>query len=90
VRSRRRGPSATGTGRELSDLAAHGRLPPVRLLSLVLPPALPLADFTALVDGFLALAAVHGVALVGGNIARSPGPLVVDVTAWGRCGAAGS
>ena len=31
----------------------------------------------------MALAAAHGVALIGGNITRSPGPLIVDVTAVG-------
>jgi thiamine-monophosphate kinase len=67
----------------LSDLAAMGAAPRSALLSLVLPPALPLADFEAIVDGFLALASSHGVALIGGNIARSPGPLLVDVTAIG-------
>ena len=67
----------------LSDLAAMGAAPRSALLSFVLPPDLPLADFEAIVDGFLALAAVHGVALIGGNITRSPGPLLVDVTAIG-------
>jgi len=67
----------------LSDLAAMGASPRAALLSLVLPPGLPLADFEAMVDGFLALAAAHGVALIGGNITRSPGPLIVDVTAMG-------
>ena len=67
----------------LSDLAAMGASPRLALLSLVLPPALPLADFTALIDGFLALAAAQGVTLAGGNITRSPGPLIVDVTAVG-------
>jgi thiamine-monophosphate kinase len=67
----------------LSDLAAMGASPRAALLSLVLPPGLPLADFEALVDGFMALAAAHGVTLIGGNITRSPGPLIVDVTAMG-------
>ena len=67
----------------LSDLAAMGAAPRAALLSFVLPPALPLADFEAIVDGFMALAAAHGVALIGGNITRSPGPLLVDVTAIG-------
>ena len=67
----------------LSDLAAMGAAPRAALLSLVLPPALPLADFDAMVDGFMALAAAHGVTLIGGNITRSPGPLLVDVTAIG-------
>jgi thiamine-monophosphate kinase len=67
----------------LSDLAAMGAAPRAALLSLVLPPELPLADFEAIVDGFMALAAAHGVALIGGNLTRSPGPLLVDVTAMG-------
>jgi thiamine-monophosphate kinase len=67
----------------LSDLAAMGAEPRAALLSLVLPPALPVEDLDAIVGGLLALAATHGVALVGGNVARSPGPLVIDVTATG-------
>jgi thiamine-monophosphate kinase len=67
----------------LSDLAAMGAEPRAALLSLVLPPALPVEDLDGILDGLLALAASHGVALVGGNVARSPGPLVVDVTATG-------
>ncbi len=67
----------------LSDVAAMGASPRSALLSLVLPPGLPLADFEEMVDGFMALAAATGVALIGGNITRSPGPLIVDVTALG-------
>jgi thiamine-monophosphate kinase len=67
----------------LSDLAAMGATPRVALLSLVLPPDLAVADLAAMVDGLLAVAAAHGVALVGGNITRSPGPLMLDVTAVG-------
>ena len=67
----------------LSDLAAMGAAPRVALLSLVLPPALPVASVDALIDGMTALAARARIAIVGGNIARSPGPLIVDVTATG-------
>ena len=75
----------------LSDLAAMGAVPRAALLSLVLPPELPLADFDALIDGFLTLAGQERVTLVGGNLARSPapngvegpGPVVIDVTAIG-------
>jgi thiamine-monophosphate kinase len=67
----------------LSDLAAMGAVPRAALLSLVLPGELPSADVDGLLDGLLALAARHQVTLVGGNITRSPGPLVVDVTAIG-------
>lgn len=67
----------------LSDLAAMGAAPRVALLSLVLPPEMPVADVDALVDGLMALAVRTRIAIVGGNIARSPGPLVVDLTATG-------
>jgi thiamine-monophosphate kinase len=67
----------------LSDLAAMGAVPRAVLLSLALPGELPSADVDGIVDGLLALAARHQVTLVGGNITRSPGPLVVDVTAIG-------
>jgi thiamine-monophosphate kinase len=67
----------------LSDLAGMGALPRVALLSLVLPPAWPVANVDALVDGMIALAQRARISIVGGNIARSPGPLIVDVTVTG-------
>jgi thiamine-monophosphate kinase len=67
----------------LSDLAAMGAEPRTALLSLVLPDALPVADLDAMLDAFLALAARSGTHLVGGNVTRSPGPLVIDVTLSG-------
>jgi thiamine-monophosphate kinase len=67
----------------LSDLAAMGAAPRVALLSLVLPPGMPVASVDALIDGLTALAVRSRISIVGGNIARSPGPLVVDVTATG-------
>jgi len=67
----------------LSDLASMGASPRALLLSLALPAQLPLDEFDGVIDGFLALAAQVGAPLVGGNLARSPGPLVIDVTAVG-------
>jgi len=67
----------------LSDLAAMGATPRAALLSLALPDALELAAFDGFLDGLLGLADQHGVALIGGNITRTTGPLVVDVTAVG-------
>lgn len=67
----------------LSDVAAMGAAPRVALLSLILPPAWPVAHLDALVDGMVALARRSKVSIVGGNIARSPGPLIVDVTVTG-------
>jgi thiamine-monophosphate kinase len=67
----------------LSDLAAMGAAPRLALLSMALPAALPLADFDAIVAGFAALAARHRLHLVGGNLTRSPGPMMIDVTVVG-------
>jgi thiamine-monophosphate kinase len=66
-----------------SDLAAMGAAPRAVFLSLVLPPGLPVADFDDLIDGVVTAAGTYGAVLAGGNLARSPGPLVVDVTAVG-------
>ncbi len=67
----------------LSDLAAMGAEPRLVLLSLALPEALAVADFDALVCGLVALAARYRVHVAGGNLTRSPGPLVVDITVVG-------
>lgn len=67
----------------LSDLAAMGADPRLALLSLALPVTYPAADFDALIDGLAALAARHRLHVAGGNLTRSPGPLVVDVTVVG-------
>ena len=67
----------------VSDIAAMGGAPRLALLSLILPPTMQLADVDGLLDGVLEAAAETGVTLAGGNIARSPGPLVVDVTVVG-------
>ena len=67
----------------LSDLAAMGAAPRLALLSMALPAALPLADFDAIAAGFAALAARHQLHLAGGNLTRSPGPLMIDVTVVG-------
>jgi thiamine-monophosphate kinase len=75
----------------ISDLAAMGAAPRAALLSLVLPDELEVAVVDAVVDGFIALAGRHRIAVIGGNITRSPrlgsgqapGPLMIDVTAIG-------
>ncbi len=67
----------------LSDLAAMGAEPRAALLSLALPPTLEVREVDGLLDGLLALAAAHGVTVIGGNVTRTPGPLTIDVTAVG-------
>ncbi|TAK12130.1 MAG: thiamine-phosphate kinase [Acidobacteria bacterium] len=67
----------------ISDLAAMAAAPRAATLSLALPPALLVDDFDAMIDGFLDLSRLAKVPLVGGNISRSPGPIVIDVTLIG-------
>jgi thiamine-monophosphate kinase len=67
----------------LSDLAAMAATPRWALLSLVVPGSWPVTDVEELVGGMTALAERHGVSVVGGNITRTDGALVVDVTAGG-------
>jgi thiamine-monophosphate kinase len=67
----------------LSDLAAMGAAPRLALLSLALPTGLPLADFDGIVDGIATLAGRARLSVVGGNLTRSTGPLIIDVTVMG-------
>jgi thiamine-monophosphate kinase len=67
----------------ISDIAAMGGTPRLALLSLILPDNLAVADVDALLDGLIPIAEENRVAVVGGNISRSPGPLIVDVTLCG-------
>jgi len=67
----------------LSDLAAMGATPRLALLSLALPDALEVEDFDAFIGGLAALAERAGVSVAGGNLTKSPGPLMIDVTVAG-------
>jgi thiamine-monophosphate kinase len=67
----------------VSDLAAMGAEPRAATLSLALPASLAVTDFDELIDGFLELARAVRVQLVGGNLTKSPGPVVIDVTLIG-------
>ena len=53
------------------------------LLAMALPPTLPLAAFDGIVSGFCALSEHHRMHLAGGNLTKSPGPLMIDVTVIG-------
>jgi thiamine-monophosphate kinase len=70
----------------LSDVAAMGGVGRYATVSLCLPSDLEVAWVDSLYDGLLERAAESGVALVGGNVARTTGPVVVDVTLLGDAG----
>src|SRR6185436_13363428 len=67
----------------LSDLAAMGAAPRLALVSMVVPDGLPIADFDGIIEGMAVLAAQHRLHVAGGNLVRSPGPLMIDLTAIG-------
>jgi thiamine-monophosphate kinase len=67
----------------LSDLAAMGAEPRAALVSLSVPARMTRSDLEAMIDGLVASATRHCVTIAGGNVTRSPGPLVVTVTATG-------
>jgi thiamine-monophosphate kinase len=60
-----------------------GARPRLALVSLALPPRLPIADFDGVIGGLATLAARARLPVVGGNLTRSSGPLVIDVTVVG-------
>lgn len=68
----------------LSDVASMGVRPVAVLLSLSLPRTVSEAWATEFMEGFLALAKRHGVALIGGDTTRSEGGIALSVTAIGR------
>jgi thiamine-monophosphate kinase len=70
----------------LSDVAAMGGVARYATVSLCLPPDLEVGWVDSLYDGLLERAAESGVAIVGGNVSRTSGPIVVDVTLLGDAG----
>lgn len=67
----------------LSDLAAMGAVPEAFTVSAALPASMPVVVWEALADGMGDLARSSGCVLAGGDVVRSPGPLMLNVTAWG-------
>ena len=68
----------------LSDLAAMGAAPRWALLSLMMPDDLLVEDVEDLAGSVALLGREFGCAVIGGNLTRSPGPLVVDIVALGE------
>ncbi len=70
----------------LSDIAAIGGVARYATVSLCLPGEVELGWVDSLYDGLLERAAEVGVGLVGGNVSRSAGGIVVAVTLLGDAG----
>lgn len=68
----------------LSDIAAKGGTPEHFLVSLALPVALEVRWVEELYEGLGEEAARYGADIVGGNLSRTDGPVVVDVFLLGK------
>ncbi|MBA3822728.1 MAG: thiamine-phosphate kinase [Ktedonobacterales bacterium] len=73
----------------LSDIAAMGGIPQFALISLLVPLDMDVAVLDGIYAGLRAEATQFGVAIVGGNVARSE-RLVLDITLLGSVARAGA
>jgi len=71
---------AKALNRNLSDMAAMGLEPRWCLVSAAVPKGTTEKFLKTMIESMTAAAGRFGACLVGGDTARSPGPLVVDVT----------
>ena len=70
--------------RNVSDVAAMGGEPQHALITVAMPPGMEVAKADALYKGLRRCARKFGVAIAGGETARSPGPVFVSVALTGR------
>lgn len=68
----------------LSDIAAMGGIPRFALLSIAIPPELPLEFLERFIEGFIKQAGDFGVTLAGGDTSSSRGGFVISVTLQGE------
>lgn len=68
----------------LSDIAAMGASPRYALISVCFPKSTPIGVVEAIAEGVQASARSFGVAIIGGNVTSSPGPIVLAATLIGR------
>lgn len=68
----------------ISDIAAMGGLPRQAVVSVVAPASTPVEWVEGLYRGLADAGARFAVSVVGGNLARTEGPVVVDVAALGE------
>ena len=67
----------------LSDLASMGSTPTIALVTLALTGEESVAGLEEMYRGAGELAATYPIAIAGGDIVRTPGPMTISVTAFG-------
>ncbi|PIQ96498.1 MAG: thiamine-phosphate kinase [Nitrospinae bacterium CG11_big_fil_rev_8_21_14_0_20_56_8] len=68
----------------LSDVAAMGAVPHSGLITLGIPPALPVEFFDQFFKGVEEVCGEYGVEIAGGDTVSSPGPLFINFTILGE------
>lgn len=68
----------------LSDIAAMGGEPRCAFLSLGVNGKTPLKEIEAFFNGFAGMAREHGMAVAGGDLTGSTGPMIISVAVLGR------
>ena len=68
----------------VSDVAAMGGRPRHLFLSVALPKQLSMAAVRAMGDGLRRRGRAEGLRILGGNVARSPGPIFLSATVTGE------
>lgn len=68
----------------LSDLAAMGGEPRCAFLALAVNSKTPTAEVEEFLNGFAQVARSNGMAVAGGDLCGSPGPMIIVVTVLGR------
>lgn len=68
----------------LSDLAAMGGEPRCAFLCLALRSNTPIKEVEAFFSGFGQVAREHGMAVAGGDLSGTPGPMIIAITVVGR------
>lgn len=68
----------------LSDIAAKGGAPQHCLVSLALPPELEVSWIESLYDGLREEIGGYGADIVGGNVSKTEGPVVIDLFLLGE------
>ncbi|HEX4086970.1 MAG TPA: thiamine-phosphate kinase [Chthoniobacteraceae bacterium] len=70
--------------RTISDIAAMGGCPQHALVTMAISPKVELKRARAIYDGLRKCAERYGVAIVGGETSRSPGPAFISVMLTGK------
>ncbi|BCJ87193.1 thiamine-phosphate kinase [Effusibacillus dendaii] len=68
----------------ISDIAAMGGIPKHAVISLAIPPSYEILKLEQLYEGIAEIGRLHHTCIIGGDITKTNGPLVISVTLTGQ------